>query len=809
MAKLLERDVWVPACPLPQALRPAGSRRSRQGRRLCVAATAAASAALLGGRSAARADLLSYYDFNSGGFGGSTFASNTPATFPMTPTLGTGSLNFSLPSNFNTSTYFAGTGLNNVSSGGTADTAGSALAIVSNASNGAFLDFSLNTSGHNAPVLTYETQRSASGATSQAFSYSTDGGATFTAFTAVTSIATAFSLQTVDFSSVTGLANDATVDIRMTFTGATTTTGNNRLDDVQFNAGLVGAASGILTYDPTATAGGTASTAFTTAATVMNFIDSGTAKDVAFANGNTVNFTQAGITAGTANVVVDPTNGVSPGNVNVTNASGTYNFSGGSIGGAGTLTKSGAGTLVLGTSNTFSGGTTINGGLVQVSADANLGTGTLTVNGGTLQTTGSFTSAKAVTLGANGGTFDTGANAVAFTGALSGSGTTPVTKVGTGTLTLEPFNTSIGTLNVSGGTLTFDTTRGFSFVNLGVAATTNPITGTLNLGTAVGNVVELEPVATTIVAGPGTINIAPGSAVVQFASGTSTISAPVTLGSNATGTAVLGGSVGLTRVLTLSGNISDGTGGAGGITFGGTTATGNLPGKVILTGANTYTGGTTIGNGTVVANNSGGSLGIGTVTVTTFNGSGGTLAGAGRVNAPVTVASGGTITAGSGSTVNDSTGTLNTGAQTWAAGGAYAAKANGGTANTADELVMSGLTISAAAGTPFTVTLQNVSGGSQVITAGKQFVLALDTNTGQAGVFANAIGTALTLANPAPFTVSDGSALTLAEVDYSGGEQLVLNAGTVAAPEPTSLFLLAAAAGPLVLGRRRRYAPLA
>ena len=57
----------------------------------------------------------------------------------------------------------------------------------------------------------------------------------------------------------------------------------------------------------------------------------------------------------------------------------------GAITGTGGLIKTGDGTLTLIGTNTYSGGTSLNGGIVAVDSDSNLGTGALSFNGGTLE----------------------------------------------------------------------------------------------------------------------------------------------------------------------------------------------------------------------------------------------------------------------------------------------------------------------------------------------------------------------------------------------------------------------------------------
>ena len=110
---------------------------------------------------------------------------------------------------------------------------------------------------------------------------------------------------------------------------------------------------------------------------------------------------------------------------------------GGVISGTGTFAQIGPGTTILTAINTYSGGTAINGGVLAVAADANLGaaSGGLAFGGGTLQFLSGFTTNRAVTLSAGGGTFDTNGNNATLAGAISGPG--GLSKIGAGTLTLS------------------------------------------------------------------------------------------------------------------------------------------------------------------------------------------------------------------------------------------------------------------------------------------------------------------------------------------------------------------------------------
>lgn len=157
-----------------------------------------------------------------------------------------------------------------------------------------------------------------------------------------------------------------------------------------------------------------------------------------------------------------------------------------------TLTKAGAGTLVLSGANTYSGGTTVSGGTLQVERDANLGdaAGGLALNGGTLATTTSFDTARAIMVTQSGG-FDVAANTtLGLTGVLSGGG--DLIKAGEGVLDLKGDGAGF---------------TGRTLVNGGRLAINGRLGGSLDVG------------AGGVLGGNGTIGAGAGSRVAVGAGG--------------------------------------------------------------------------------------------------------------------------------------------------------------------------------------------------------------------------------------------------------------------------------------------------
>lgn len=256
----------------------------------------------------------------------------------------------------------------------------------------------------------------------------------------------------------------------------------------------------------------------------------------------------------------------------------------GVISGDGKLTKKDSGTLILTGANTYKGGTAINGGTLQVSSDANLGdaSGGLFMSGGTLATTQSFTSARNVTfMGGGGGFFNTAAGTtLTLTGNVTGtSSSSPLTKLGDGTLELTGTNSSLrGGLTVDGGTLA-------------IANGGSITTGAGIIGNSVGSS------GTVTVAGQGSSWATTSSRITVGGSGTGTLAisdggqvsgSSVTVGQNSgsTGTVTV---TGADSLWTVFGSITVGGQGTGTVTVAdGGTVTTTAP--LYLTSASTSVG---------------------------------------------------------------------------------------------------------------------------------------------------------------------------------------------------------------------------
>ncbi|NBP90693.1 MAG: hypothetical protein EBU50_05640, partial [Opitutae bacterium] len=233
--------------------------------------------------------------------------------------------------------------------------AATALALLGGASpftaNGKYMVFTVDMSNKSGLTISYDTRGTASGFTSQIWEYSTDG-TTWSSAGTITGLTTSFASKAL--SEITALNGDSSAYVRFSGTGASGSSGNNRLDNIAFTA---------LGPDSTTGSG------------VLGIDESGTATFT----GNVVVNNTAELTAATG---------------------GTAIFQTGVISGLGSLTKTGNGTVELRGANTFTGSLTLTAGNLKVStlgaggAASPLGAGTdvpgsIIFKGGKLEYAGS------------------------------------------------------------------------------------------------------------------------------------------------------------------------------------------------------------------------------------------------------------------------------------------------------------------------------------------------------------------------------------------------------------------------------------
>ena len=304
------------------------------------------------------------------------------------------------------------------------------------------------------------------------------------------------------------------------------------------------------------------------------------------------------------NINLSATSDLTPGTLTISGADSTTTtvtgvIANGTVSG-GSLTKDGAGMLVLSGANTYTGATTIDAGTLQLGAANRISNASaVVIAGGTFdlnnfaETVSSIAGAGNITLGSAVLTAGGDNTSTTFSGVISGTG--GLTKTGTGALTLSGDNIYTGTTTI--GTTTAD--GGILNIGSGSALPAgNPVTvrsGTLDLNghdETIGALIlggSSSPTKAVVDTGGGTLTM--GGNVTYTANASATVGAEIDglldLG-GATRTFAVGDSLNADADLTVAAAIS----GAGyGITKTGA-------GTLVLSGANTYTGTTTIGTTT-------------------------------------------------------------------------------------------------------------------------------------------------------------------------------------------------------------------
>ncbi|MBB3179880.1 autotransporter outer membrane beta-barrel domain-containing protein [Variovorax sp. Sphag1AA] len=208
--------------------------------------------------------------------------------------------------------------------------------------------------------------------------------------------------------------------------------------------------------------------------------------------------------------------GQNPSNALIMNGAATVDTNGndmgwsGVISGGAELTKTGTGALTLSGNNTYTGGTALKQGRLNVGSNTALGTGELAMDDGTTLgfAADGLTISNAVRLtGTNDPVIDTGAFNATVAGAITGAGF--LTKQGTGALTLTGANNYTGATDVAAGTLRAGAANTFSSASaytvaagatLDLAGFSQTVQSVTNAGTV--SLVGATPGTTLTVTGP-------------------------------------------------------------------------------------------------------------------------------------------------------------------------------------------------------------------------------------------------------------------------------------------------------------------
>ena len=297
-----------------------------------------------------------------------------------------------------------------------------------------------------------------------------------------------------------------------------------------------------------------------------------------------VNFldTFDGTTAPSNNSAVTLNVPVAPTSVTANNSAIDYTISGtGKITGAATLTKHGTGTFNLGTTNDYTGGTTIDGGTINLGSTGTLGLGQITMSGGTIiaQTTATTNTTPPIQLTA--GTTNTltiNSGTTHILGTISGGGDLAITSdTAAKTIDTATANTATGHITVNGPILRLGGTGG---------------------GATAGSTIQWRLTGTGTIAsgssatqGLGSLE-GDGGTLKGFSGGSAAVAHTWEIGSLA--------GAGVEKV--FAGTIVDGTG------SGSSTAATNITklgdGTLTLAGSNPFRGNVTVSAGTLKLTNS-------------------------------------------------------------------------------------------------------------------------------------------------------------------------------------------------------------
>jgi autotransporter-associated beta strand protein len=292
----------------------------------------------------------------------------------------------------------------------------------------------------------------------------------------------------------------------------------------------------------------------------------------------------------------------------------------GNITGNGRFIKSGLGVLTLaGLTNTYTGGTMVTQGTLQVASDDKLGaagTAITLLDGGGLWADKTFTTARPVALLGGGGTFQVSdGQTLTLGGTLQGSN---FTKVGAGTLVLAGTSSYTGTVFQNGGTLQGSTSTLLGTIAFDTNAL-NTIARSVTFdqatdGTFAGGITGIGSLTKT---GTGTLILSGGN---NYSTGT-TVLAGTLQGTSKSLQGAIANNAAVIFDQDFDGTYAGDMTGSGTLTKDGT-------GKLIVTGTSSVGGGTTIDAGRFSVN--------GQLTSNVTVNKGGTLNGSGNITGNIT-----------------------------------------------------------------------------------------------------------------------------------------------------------------------------